>query len=74
MSDVLSSAQSATGGDAYQASTENEPPIEAAVDMLSQAQSVEENGGSCAGCQTPGNQEIPNDQQDDPEEDHPVEP
>jgi hypothetical protein len=73
-SDVLSSAESATGGDAYHASTENEPPIEAAVDMLGQAQSMEENGGSCAGCQTPGNQEIPNDQQDDPEEDHPVEP
>ena len=71
---VLSSAENATGRYANPGSADNESPLDAAVDMLSQAQTMEENGGSCAECQTPENQEIPNDQQDDPVEDHPVEP
>jgi MFS family permease len=71
--DALNSAEDATGGIADPAS-ESDDPVKAAVDMLSQAQSMEQNGGSCTGCLPPVNQENPGDEHDQPPEDHPVEP
>ena len=62
---MLNSAEDAIGGIADPAS-ESDDPVKAAVDMLSQAQSMEQNGGSCTGCLPTVNQENPGDEHGQP--------
>lgn len=71
--DVLLSAEDATSGIA-DPNSESDDPVKAAVDMLSQAQSMEQNDGSCTGCLPTINPENPGNEHDPAPGDHPAEP